>query len=230
MPIHALAFDAYGTLFDVHAVIVKAEQLFPGKGRALSLLWRDKQIEYTRLITMSDPRSAGGSRYYRPFNDVTRAALRYAARRIGLDLPPSLEDSLMAEYDCLAMFPDAAPTLRSLRGLGLPLAILSNGSRGMLEAVVQHNGMAGWFDHLLSVDAVRRFKTAPEVYQLGPDAFGLPVKEILFVSANGWDAVCASWFGYTTFWVNRDGLPLEELGVLPTYSGANLNDVVAVLT
>ena len=93
-------------------------------------------------------------------------------------------------------------------------------------AAVKSAGMSGLFDHLLSVESVKKYKTAPEAYQLGPDAFKLPTREILFVSSNCWDALGATWFGYTTFWINRSGQPLEELGVTPTAQGRLLTDVV----
>ena len=111
--------------------------------------------------------------------------------------------------------------------MGLKLAILSNGNPQMLASVVDAAGMQGIFNHILSVDAVKKFKTAPEAYQMGPDVFGLPAKNILFVSSNCWDACCATWFGYTTFWVNRAAAPLEELGVVPHGEGRTLNDLVA---
>jgi 2-haloacid dehalogenase len=96
----------------------------------------------------------------------------------------------------------------------------------MIASAVAAAGMDGLFAHILSVDSVRKFKTASEAYQLGPDAFGCPAQEILFVSSNGWDACGATWFGYTTLWVNRAGAPLERLGVRPTAEGRTLNDVV----
>ena len=85
MSIQAVVFDAYGTLFDVYSIGALAEQLYPGQGAAISLLWRDKQIDYTRLITMSDPHRAEGSRYYQSFWDITRNALLYTLERFKLD-------------------------------------------------------------------------------------------------------------------------------------------------
>lgn len=215
--IHAIAFDAYGTLFDVYSVGALAEQVFPGKGAELANLWRDKQIDYTRLRTLSGQ--------YRNFLDITRDSLRFAARKLGLALDASLEQKLMNQYACLSAFPENLGALRDLKALGVPLAILSNGTPEMLDIAVKSAGMSGLFEHILSVDPVRKFKTAPEAYQLGPGAFGLPAKEILFVSSNAWDACGATWFGYTTFWINRSGQPPEELGVSPTATGRLLTDI-----
>lgn len=215
----AILFDAYGTLFDVHSVTSLAEQLYPGQGTALSQLWREKQIDYSRIRSMSGQ--------YRPFYEITEDALAFACARLGLTLGEEQRRRLMAQYACLSPFPENLPALKTLKALGLPLAILSNGTPAMLDIAVKSAGMTGLFDHLLSTQAVQRYKTAPEAYQLGPDAFAAPARELLFVSSNGWDACGATWFGYTTFWVNRTGQPPEELGVAPTASGASLDDLVA---
>jgi 2-haloacid dehalogenase len=215
----AIAFDAYGTLFDVYSVGAMAEQAFPGKGAELTQLWRLKQIEYTQLRTLSGR--------YKPFWDVTQDALIFCARRLGLDLSDAVRTQLMNQYSCLAAFPENLAALRQLKALGIPIAILSNGTPQMLDIAVKSAGMAGLFDHLLSVDTVQRYKTAPEAYQLGPNAFGYPASQILFVSSNGWDAAGATWFGYTTFWINRSGQPLEQLDVTPSAIGKTLDDVVS---
>jgi 2-haloacid dehalogenase len=229
----AVIFDAYGTLFDVHSVVAAAEQLFPGRGDALSQLWRLKQIEYTQLRTLADP--AGGR--YQPFWNITLDALRFAARKLALTLNPTAEKRLMDEYACLSAFPDTVPALRQLRGRRVAgsasghigLAILSNGNPQMLDIAVKSSGMAGLFDHVLSVDAVRAYKPAPAAYLLGSRAFDANPREIVFVSSNGWDAAGASWFGYTTFWLNRQRAPAEELGVTPHGTGSSMTDLLAFL-
>lgn len=215
MTIQAIVFDAYGTLFDVYSIGARAEQLFPGKGAELAALWRDKQIEYTRLRTMCST--------YKPFWEVTQDALVFACRRLGLNLTVDAQNSLMGQYAKLQAFPENLGVLQQMRKLGLKLAILSNGNPQMLESAVDAAGMAGVFHHILSVDTVKKYKTAPEAYQLGPDVLGLSARNILFVSSNCWDACGAAWFGYTTFWVNRSGAPLEELGVTPDATGADMN-------
>ncbi|HEY0855611.1 MAG TPA: haloacid dehalogenase type II [Albitalea sp.] len=215
----AVVFDAYGTLFDVYSVGLLAEQLFPGRGEALSVLWRDKQIEYTRLVSMSGR--------YRPFWDLTRAALRFAALRLSLTLDSAAEDRLMNQYRHLSAFPENLEVLRELKARAIPAAILSNGDPEMLAVAVKSAGFSELLDHVLSVHPIRKYKTDPEAYALGPQAFKLPAKQILFVSSNGWDAIGATWFGYTTLWVNRHGLPLEQLDTAPTRTGTSLRDVLS---
>ena len=214
----AVLFDAYGTLFDVYSVGVAAERLFPGSGERLGVLWRDKQIEYTRLTSMSgQPRS---------FRDCTRAGLRYAARRFGLALDDAAERELMGAYERLAPFNENAGVLAELRRCGVRAGILSNGDPDMLDAVVRHAGFAQLLDPVLSVEGTGRFKTDPATYALGTRALGLAAADVLFVSSNCWDAIGATWFGYTTLWINRFGLPPDELGATPTRTGTKLTDVL----
>jgi len=214
----AVLFDAYGTLFDVYSVGLAAEQLWAGHGDALARLWRDKQIDYTRLCSMSA--------HYRPFWDLTRAGLRHAALALGLVLERGAEDRLMNAYRHLSAFPENREVLLALRQRGVRTGILSNGDPDMLDVAVKSAGLQDLLAPLLSAHSVQRFKTDAAVYQLGPQALGLPAKKILFVSSNGWDAIGATWFGYTTLWVNRSGGPLEQLATTPTHSGSSLRAVL----
>ncbi len=249
MTIKAVLFDAYGTLFDVYSVASLAEQLFPGHGERLSIVWRDKQIDYTRLVSMSGRAgpspadsastvggspSAGssppaGSPHYRPFWDLTRSALQAAADKLGLALSPDAEAQLMNGYRELSAYPENREVLTALRKLGLPTGILSNGDPDMLGVSVRSAGLADLLTHVISVHQTRRYKTDPATYALGPATLKLPPHEILFVSSNGWDAIGATWYGYTTLWVNRAGVPLERLGTSPTHTGSSLRDVLAAV-
>lgn len=229
----AVLFDAYGTLFDVYSVAELAGELFPGQGQALSVLWRDKQIEYTRLVT-----TCNHGAHYRSFSEITRSALIYAIKKIAineendwtqddflLEHEPAI-DILLTQYQHLDAFPENLAVLQQLRARGIPIGILSNGDSAMLEAAVRSAGFDGLVDHLISVDPIRKFKTHPDAYALGEQVTGLAASNIVFVSANAWDALGATWYGYQTLWVNRYHLPFEELGTQPTRTG---NDLRAVL-
>ena len=223
-----VAFDAYGTLFDVYSMSQLAERLYPGSGQALALMWRDRQIEYTRLVTMSDP-NPSGSKHYLPFWDLTVLSLRYVCKRMKLTLTAVHEQQLMDQYAKLTGFPDSLSVLQALKERGLLTAILSNGSRQMLETVVQSNDLRPHLDKVVTIEDVRLFKTAPQAYQLLVDTFDIPKGEILFVSSNAWDAVGARWFGFDVFWVNRLGHPFEEIGEPPNYEGTSLSQVLGVI-
>lgn len=218
----AVLFDAYGTLFDVYSVGLLAEQLFPGQGQALAVLWRDKQIEYTRLVTTSNDGA-----HYQPFWALTQAGLRWACKRLALDLTPEREQRLMNQYRHLSAFPENREVLQALKDKRVTTGILSNGDPEMLGIAVRSAGLDELLDHVLSVDAVRKYKTHPEAYRLGLTATGLNASQILFVSCNAWDALAATWFGFRTLWVNRYQLPFEELGTQPTRTGSSLADVLS---
>jgi 2-haloacid dehalogenase len=229
MKIKAVVFDAYGTLFDVYSIQVLAEALYPGKGADIAVKWRDKQIEYTRLITQSDPHNPAGSQYFRPFWELTRLSLEYTLDRLHLKRDAGQVEKLMQQYAHLTPFPENLAVLQQIKAMGLTTAILSNGSVDMLVSAVRSAGMDGVLDHLISVDLIRQFKTSPESYGLVQQAIPVNKNEVLFVSSNAWDALGATWFGFTTHWVNRQGLPFEALSPQPHFSGSDLHSVLASL-
>ncbi|WP_397389751.1 haloacid dehalogenase type II [Polynucleobacter sp.] len=211
-----IAFDAYGTLFDVYFMGKLVEDLFPGNGPAFALMWRDRQIEYTRLVTMSDP-NPGGSRYYLPFWELTVRSLRYVCKRMNLNLSPDHEKRLMDQHAKPTGFEDSPHVLKTIKNKGIATAILSNGSREMLATVVESDGLTAYLDQVVTVEDVRLFKTAPQAY------------ELLFVSSNAWDALAAKWFGFDVFWVNRLGHPFEKIGERLDYEGGSLSKVLEVI-
>jgi 2-haloacid dehalogenase len=203
--IQAVAFDAYGTLFDVHSVIACCNREFPGQGAELSKLWRIKQLEYTWL------RSLTGR--YEDFWRVTESALAFACRSLGLACPPETYKRLMESYLHLDIFPEVRPTLAKLSLY--KLVILSNGSPKMLAAAVENAGLRGVFTDVISADEVKIYKSSPRVYGLVSQHLGVPESAIAFVSSNFWDIAGAKSFGFWTCWVNRCNLPEDELGVRP---------------
>ena len=229
MKIKAVVFDAYGTLFDVYSIQVLAESLYPGQGADIAIKWRDKQIEYTRLITQSDPHNSSGSQYYRPFWELTRLSLEYTLDRLKLERGSGQVEKLMQQYAHLTPFPENLAALQKIKGMGLTTAILSNGSEDMLTSAVNSVGMKEVLDHVISVDPIRLFKTSPESYGLVQQSILVNKDEVLFVSSNAWDVLGATWFGFTTHWVNRQGLPFEALEPKPHFSGPDLNSVLSSL-
>jgi 2-haloacid dehalogenase len=203
--LEAIAFDAYGTLFDVFSVTALCEALFPGHGDALAQLWRAKQLQYSLL------RSLMGE--FKDFWQLTGDGLVYAAKSLKLDLTDGKRHALMDAYLRLAAFPDVAPGLTALKGHGLQLAILSNGAPAMLQAAVTSAGLGGWLDEIISVNDVGLFKPSPRVYQLIGHKLKLPNDQIGFVSSNSWDIHGAGAAGLYTFWIQRRSEePQEELG------------------
>jgi len=218
-PVQALVFDAYGTLFDVHSVVELCEQLYPGKGETFSRSWRAKQLEYTWL------RSLMGE--YQDFERITEAALRYACRSLGQACDQGVRDRLMDAYLHLSPFPEVRGALGRLSGL--PLAILSNGSPGMLQPLVKNTGLETAFAQIISVDEVKIYKPSSRVYELAPRKLGVAKEAIGFVSSNFWDAAGAQCYGFQVFWINRAGAVPDELGHAPDAVLNSLAELAALV-
>jgi 2-haloacid dehalogenase len=203
--IKGFVFDAYGTLFDVFSVTTLCEQLFPGKGSVLAQLWRVKQLQYAMM------RSLMGR--HRDFWRLTEDGLVYACKSLGLELTADSRSRLLEAYLHLTAFPDVKPGLEALEGLGLRLAILSNGEPKMLQAAAQSAGIAKLLDRVISVEEVGIFKPSPRVYGLAPERLGVSAAELGFVSSNAWDVAGAASAGLRALWIQRSAAePPEELG------------------
>src|SRR5580700_7538956 len=215
----AVVFDAYGTLFDVYSSVLRDGHGITGDLRALSELWRQKQLEYTWLRALMER--------YEDFWQVTEAALRFAVRRLSIDATDSQLESLMQAYLVPAAFDDARSALTALKGS--PLAILSNGSPRMLDSAVRSNGLESYFAEIISVDRVKTYKPSPRVYALGPEILNLPATEILFVSSNLWDAAGAKAFGYQVCWCNRSGAEVDDIDFAPDFAVHRLDQLAETL-
>ena len=211
----AFLFDAYGTLFDVHSVVLRAGTGLAGDLQALSQLWRQKQLEFTWLRALMDR--------YQDFWHITEAALRTALAQLQMDATEPQIRQLLDAYLAPAAFPDAIIALDAL--CDDPLAILSNGTPKMLDAAVSNNALEAYFSSVISADQVKTYKPSPQVYELGPQALELPAEEILFVSSNAWDAAGAKAFGYSVCWCNRSGQAMDDLGFEPDLMVTSLDKI-----
>jgi 2-haloacid dehalogenase len=217
-PVRAVFFDAYGTIFDVHAPVTRlAEEIGPNAG-AISELWRQKQLQYTWL------RSLMGA--YVDFAQVTVEALDYALTRYNVD-NAALREKLLRAYLAVDAYPDAADALKSLRERNIITGILSNGSPGMLQHAVGSAMLGDVLDHVLSVDEVGIYKPHPSVYELVERRLGMARDAVAFVSANAWDAAGAAHFGFPVIHLNRSGDPFDNLPGAPLLTVRSLAEVAA---
>lgn len=207
-----MVFDAYGTLYDVHSVLRRCDSFFAGRGAQLSQLWRAKQLEYTWQRSLMER--------YAPFSIVTREALAYACETLGLDLTAERMEALMGEYNMLSVYPDVHAAFSRFRHM--KKAILSNGSPDMLDPLVAQSGLE--LDAVISVDDVKVYKPAPQVYEHAATVLG--THNIGFVSSNCWDALGAKSFGFTVFWINRGGAAVDRLGFKPDRIVSSLNEIL----
>ncbi|MGY6410661.1 MAG: haloacid dehalogenase type II [Alkalilacustris sp.] len=214
MPVTACVFDAYGTLFDV-AGAARRTAAEPGGARlddcweALAADWRERQLAYTWL------RNSAGA--HADFAQVTAEALDWALEARRLDGDAGLRARLLALYAELPAYPEVPGVLEALQGAGVRRAILSNGSPAMLQRAVTSAGIGTLLEAVLSVEEVGVFKPDPRVYGLIEARLGVATADVLFVSANGWDAACATGFGLRSVWLNRAGAPMERLPWRPAH-------------
>ena len=193
MTIKAIVFDAYGTLYDIQSVAAVTEEAFPGYGEIITQVWRIKQLEYTWLRSLM--------RRYRDFSAVTRESLAYTLRCLGLTYDDGTFESIMEKYLHLDLYPDALTSLAALKDR--KLAILSNGSPDMLNALVRNTGLDRVLDATISVDARKVFKPSPDAYSLIESTLNVPPADVLFISSNPWDACGAKSFGLNVAWIER---------------------------
>ena len=210
-------FDAYGTLFDVHAAIARHRAAAGPEAERFSEVWRAKQLEYTWTHTLAGR--------YADFWTLTQAALDFSFTRVP-SVDRALRDRLLDAYMTLDAFPDARAVLRDLKVRGEQTAILSNGSPAILKAAVDGAQLTDQLDAVLSVDGLRMYKPRPEVYALATEAFACRPADVVFVSSNRWDVMGASAFGFRTAWVNRAGMP-DEYAPAPTAVLSDLSGLAA---
>ncbi len=223
-PPAAFVFDAYGTLFDVHSVAVLADELAPGRGAELSRLWRAKQLEYTWLSSLMQ----SARRPRRNFDDVTARALDYAIAALGVKLGRDAKRTAVRRLPRACPVSDARAALTAL--VPRPRWILSNGTAASLGTLVQGSGLAPLLRGAWSVDDVDVYKPSPRVYALAEERLRMPARRIAFVSSNCWDAIGAQSYGFTAFWINRTGAPVDRHGPPPRHVLQSLAELPALVT
>jgi 2-haloacid dehalogenase len=217
-----LAFDLYGTLVDPAAIAGELGQLLgEAAGREAAGLWRAKQLEYSfRLTAMGR---------YEDFRWVTARALDFALASLGAGLPTGHVERLVELYDHLRPFPDAAPALRALAGLGYELAVFSNGTPAMIGNCLSNSGLGGFFSQRISVDEVRAFKPSPAVYRHAAERLSVTAGLVRLVTSNAFDCVGAGAAGMRTAWVNRSAVPFDTIGAQPDLTVPSLDRLPAAL-
>ncbi|MBD8014933.1 haloacid dehalogenase type II [Microbacterium sp. APC 3898] len=203
--IQALIFDVYGTLFDVYSVKEKCRDLYGDKGEEISIVWRQKQLQYSFLRQLMGQ--------YEPFSKITRDALDYTLTKLELPYDEEKVETLLEAYRNLEAHPESAEILEQMRDK--KIAVFSNGSRDMLEPLIKNSVLSELIDEIISVDDIKQYKPTPASYSYALKVLGVERHEVLFMSSNEWDIAGAKSFGFQTAWINRDGMPLDKLGMEP---------------
>ncbi len=212
-------FDAYGTLFDVHAAIARFRGEVGPDADRMSEIWRAKQLEYSWTLTLAGR--------YVDFWALTERALDYALTRFP-SVDKTLRPKLLDAYFQLDAFPDARTALRALKARGHKTGILSNGSPNMLKGAVDAAGVGGDLDAVLSVDSLKMFKPRPEVYRLVTDHYQCKPTDVTFVSSNRWDVMASVSVGFCGLWVNRSKMPDEYFDFPPKQVLSDLNSLATL--
>ena len=218
--IKGIAFDAYGTLFNIASIDFLLEQLFDDRARQVAAYWRRKQLEYTWLRTMMGR--------YKDFYELTRDALYYALEATNTSATEGQVQELMQQYYHLDAYSEVKGALARLKGR-YRLAILSNANPSLLERAAAYNGLDELLDEIISADQIRQYKPAPGVYQLAEKGLKLPAENLLFVSSNTWDVSGAAAYGLQTAWVQRGYSTMEHLEVAPAVTASNLEELAELL-
>ncbi|MEM7565886.1 MAG: haloacid dehalogenase type II [Pseudomonadota bacterium] len=214
-------FDAYGTLFDVHAAVAAHADRIGPKAEALSALWRTKQLEYSWTRSLM--------KRYRPFWSLTEEALGHALAAFP-DVDPAIRPDLLSAYETLSAYPEVPGVLARLKAKGARTAILSNGSAQMLSSAVTSAGLGAHLDAVLSVDVLQTYKTDPATYRLVLDQFGVEPGAVRFHSSNRWDIAGAHAFGFRTLWINRAGAADEYAELAPDRTVSSLDEAMEDLS
>ncbi|MBI1383622.1 MAG: haloacid dehalogenase type II [Rhizobiales bacterium] len=213
-PIRALAFDYYGTIGDKHGLGAAIDRLVPGgKGAALAKLWFLTCQRYCFQMGMMER--------YRPWNELTRSALDYAAADLGVILDDAVRDELLEADRKVPVYPEAPAALARLAAR-FSLHVLSMGAPSMIEASQERAGIRKHFTSILTTEPDRVYKPGKAAYSVGVRGIGHPAEAIGFVSGNSFDVIGASNFGFPSFWVRRYGQPLDALGPEPDLVVADL--------
>lgn len=213
-------FDAYGTLFDVHAAIARHRAQCGPDSERLSEIWRAKQLEYSWTLTLAGQ--------YVEFWTLTERALEFALARFP-SVDKAVKPKLLEAYFALDAFPDARACLQELKRRGEQTAILSNGSPKMLAGAVKAAQIGTLLDQVLSVDAIRLYKPLPQAYALVTAAFDVAPNDVVFVSSNRWDVMGAVSFGFRGIWVNRADMPEEYSERTPHHRIPNLSGLSGLI-
>lgn len=201
MGFRVFAFDVYGTLFGVNTAHLTTE-LVGEQAARLRELWRTKQLQYFWVRNLLGE--------YADFESVTADALEVALATLGID-DAELAKRLMARYGDFQAFPDVPNTLKQLKARGARLVVHTNGTSNLVAKSLRSSGLESFFDDVISIEEVERYKPHPDAYQLLSRRLDVAPRDVCFVSSNGWDVHGAAHFGFSAAWINRFNLPDDRL-------------------
>ena len=214
--IKAIIFDAYGTLFDVNSAAEKCKEKIGDKWERFANYWRTTQLEYTWLRSLM--------KRHKDFWQITEDSLDKSMKLHNIDI--LMREELLNLYKNLSPFPEVKETLNKLKEANYKLAILSNGTPGLLNQLIKSNDLENIFDDIFSIEEVGIFKPDSKVYDIPIKKYKVQKNQILFLSANTWDVSGAGNYGYNSVWVNRNNNIFDNLDYKPSHK---INSLVQLL-
>jgi 2-haloacid dehalogenase len=208
-------FDVNETLLDLGALDPHFEQVFGDAG--VRRTWFLQLLQSALVATVTGA--------YSDFGAVGGAALEMVAEREGVDLSDEGKKRILGGMRELPPHPEVAESLDRLRDAGLRLATLTNSTQQVAEAQMENSGLRAYFEQILSADAVKRLKPAPEPYRMAAESLGVEVGQVRLVAAHAWDVAGALRAGCVAAFVARPGMVLDPLVEPPDVVGADLRQV-----
>jgi 2-haloacid dehalogenase len=208
-------FDVNETLLDLGALDPHFERLFGDAG--VRRAWFLQLLQSALVATVTGA--------YSDFGTIGGAALDMVAERAGVDLSEEERQRILGGMRELPPHPEVAGSLDRLRDAGLRLATLTNSTQQVAEAQMESSGLRGYFEQILSADAVKRLKPAPEPYRMAAESLGVEIGQVRLVAAHSWDVAGALRAGCAAAFVARPGMVLDPLVERPDVVGEDLREV-----
>jgi len=217
--IKAIIFDAYGTLFDVNSAAEKCKEKIGDKWEGFANYWRTTQLEYTWLRSLM--------KRHKDFWQITEDSLDKSMKLYNID--GLMRKELLNLYKNLSPFPEVKETLNKLKEANYKLAILSNGTPGLLNQLVKSNDLENMFDDIFSIEEVGIYKPDSKVYDIPIKKYRVQKNQIFFLSANTWDVSGAGNYGYNSVWVNRNNNIFDNLDYKPSRKIKSLDQLLEII-
>ena len=212
-----IVFDVNETLLDITTIEPLFDRVFGD--RLVLREWFAQLILYSQTMTLSG--------LYTPFGKLAAGTLRMVGSIHGVSISDGDIEELGKRMSTMPAHPDAIPALIKLRDAGFRLVTLSNSASAASPTPLERAGLSEFFERSFSVEAVRKFKPAPETYRLVAKEMGVEMSELCLVACHLWDTIGAQAAGCRGALITRPYnamLPAAEV-LGPDLTASELTDL-----